>query len=181
MAEEKKQYLLTESDRGIVLVAVARLETTIRQLFESYFDLNKIPSNVKRNIFDFTGPLGSFSSLCHLSYAMGFISRKTFDDLKIIRKLRNRFAHTAEPVDFLDKGIEKLTDQLQCTGQSERLKRYSPKEEVPHPIDAHMAVAGFVKATKAKFYLASKELEVIIHREWIEKLLSMGYKIGTKS
>lgn len=79
-----------ESDRGMVLVSGGFLENQLKTTLEAF--LREVPSTTR--LFD--GPTGPFASLsarilaCH---AMGLINDNEYEDLQIIRKLRNKFAH----------------------------------------------------------------------------------------
>jgi mannitol operon repressor len=46
------------------------------------------------------GPLGSNGSRYQLCYCLGLITREQRDDLKIVAKIRNAFAHNFKPANF---------------------------------------------------------------------------------
>ena len=57
--------------------------------------------------------MSSFYCKNLLGFGLGLYSRKTLDDLEIIRKIRNAFAHSARPITFetdqISKAVAKLT------------------------------------------------------------------------
>lgn len=105
-----REELEKESDRGCALLAAAFLENELAALLD-YF-LVETSESFKKQLFDFNGPLGTFSSRIKIAYALGLISRKTKDALDLIRKIRNRFAHLIDSLNFESKGIKELVDQL---------------------------------------------------------------------
>ena len=106
--------LLKESDRGCILVAAAMLDTRLSTIFEERFTQNKISKKLLKSIFSVLGPLGTFSSKIQLAYALNYISRKSHDDLELIRKLRNKAAHTTSDMDFLNKEDSEMIEKLNC-------------------------------------------------------------------
>ena len=63
----------------------------------------------------FTGPsapLATFSSKIRLGFALGLYGPLTCADLDLIRNIRNAFAHTADPIKFVDPEITKTCNRL---------------------------------------------------------------------
>jgi DNA-binding MltR family transcriptional regulator len=46
------------------------------------------------------GPLYSFSAKIAMGHALGIYDQATFNDLTIVRKIRNAFAHSKKPIQF---------------------------------------------------------------------------------
>lgn len=92
-----RNSLISESDRGSVLMAAAYIEDKITQLLETYMVQNK---KIQEKIFDGNGALATFSSKIDISFLLGLIPKKIYNDLSILRKLRNDFAHNAKPITF---------------------------------------------------------------------------------
>lgn len=99
-----------ESDRGCALVAAAYLENEITALLESF--LVKQDKNANKELFDFNGPLGTFSSKIKISFALGLISKESRTSLNVIRKIRNDFAHLQTPLNFDDRDIQQKINTL---------------------------------------------------------------------
>lgn len=87
-----------ESDRGCALVAAAYLENEINELLSSFFVKQGV--RARAALFDFNGPVGTFSSKIKMSTALGLIPEEIHNSLDLIRKMRNEFAHLHEPLDF---------------------------------------------------------------------------------
>lgn len=66
-------------------------------------------------LFDYRGPVGSFSAKIDLAYALGAVSQNSYETLHVLRAIRNDIAHSDIEVDFastkLDKHFKKLSDK----------------------------------------------------------------------
>ncbi len=98
-----------ESDRGCALLAASYLDSILEQMLKSKL----IGTNKQlESLFDFNGPLGTFSSKILLSYSLGLISKARMDDLQTIRKIRNEFGHSPSIISFSSKKINSLCNNL---------------------------------------------------------------------
>ncbi|MCZ8091443.1 MltR family transcriptional regulator [Flavobacterium sp.] len=98
-----------ESDRGCALLSVSFLELQIEKVLKK-----KLIGNKKHidKIFDFNGALGTLSNKLDLSYSLGIISKIEYDDINVIRKIRNEFAHSYDDIDFNTQKIESSINNL---------------------------------------------------------------------
>ena len=92
------EELAKESDRGCALVAAAYLENELTELLSCFFV--KQGKSATDALFDFNGPVGTFSAKIKLSYALGLLPNEINNALNIVRKIRNEFAHLQEPLNF---------------------------------------------------------------------------------
>ena len=106
--------LLSESDRGSVLMAAAFIEDKITQLLETYMVQNK---TIQKKIFDGNGALATFSSKIDIAFLLGLIPKNIYDDLGILRKLRNDFAHNAKSITFQTDYIKERCNLLQVVSK----------------------------------------------------------------
>lgn len=77
-----------------------------------------------------TGPLGAFGVRNQLAYALGLIDKPTFEDIRLVLKIRNRFAHISADIDFADEKIQGLALALeipQWVGEVEDQDPDSPR------------------------------------------------------
>ncbi len=104
-AMEKEFY--GESDRacGVLHASWVEqvLETAIRR---------RLRPNLSNRMFDFEGPLGTFSAKIMMGYALGLFGSKTNHDLLLIRTIRNEFAHCQLPLRFDLPEVKAVCDQL---------------------------------------------------------------------
>ncbi|MFD2871689.1 MltR family transcriptional regulator [Mucilaginibacter ximonensis] len=104
-----RRELTKETDRGCALMAGSFLEFELQKLIASKLVGT---SKVINELFDFNGPLGTFSSRIKMSYSLGLISKETKMDLDIIRKIRNEFGHKYESITFESPSIKSLINNL---------------------------------------------------------------------
>jgi hypothetical protein len=65
-----------------------------------------------RRLFDYEGPIGSFSARIRVAYAFNLFGPETRDDLDLIRLIRNEFAHSGRPFGFSEPLVKPVTDRL---------------------------------------------------------------------
>ncbi|MEH2365082.1 MltR family transcriptional regulator [Nostoc sp.] len=90
------------NDRACVIVGAVFLEIQLEQLLMNFLvdDKRKVGK-----LFDFNQPLGSFSSKISMAYCLGLIGSALFDDITIIRDIRNDCAHELQAIDFSNQSI----------------------------------------------------------------------------
>ncbi|TDP17953.1 hypothetical protein [Halanaerobium congolense] len=130
--------LLRETDRGVALMAAAYLENSIEDLLNKYF-IKDISS--KEDPFNKYGFLLSFSSKIDLAYMLGLISNKTKRELNWIREMRNKFAHSA---DFIDFKKQSFADKCNNLNDYERSEELSPRDIF---INAVFRLSGIIYKT----------------------------------
>ena len=102
-----------ESDRAAAVLAAAFLDEQIKSLIEDFFvDDSK---EVDR-LLGINRPLGGFSSRIHVAFCMGLLSRDELHDLRIIRDIRNKFAHRLHGLTFEDEWVRQKCDALKLPG-----------------------------------------------------------------
>lgn len=99
--------LLSQSDRGAAIIGGAFVEAKLKIALESRLIDGKYKNNhtLFNRIFDFEGPLGSFSAKIDMCYSLQIIGKHTFDDLHKIREIRNKFAHSLEEEESIHRPI----------------------------------------------------------------------------
>jgi DNA-binding MltR family transcriptional regulator len=109
--ENRKQWkklvdlLVAENARGCALVAGALLDERLLELIQARM-VPRATANKFDSFFGGYGPLATFAARTHLAYLLGFIADNVYQDLCVIRDVRNRFAHSAEDIDFNDNKIK---------------------------------------------------------------------------
>jgi|WetSurMetagenome_2_1015567.scaffolds.fasta_scaffold45107_1 DNA-binding MltR family transcriptional regulator len=107
---EFRHSLNDETDRGCALMSAAFLEKTIEDELKKVFVKDK---GITKSVFDFNGALGTFSAKIQIIYLLGYIDKITYNDLQMIRKIRNEFAHTSKVLRFDDSKIASMILNLQ--------------------------------------------------------------------
>jgi len=158
---DKTLELIDESDRGSVIVAAALLEDDIGELLQKVIKSHNISTKHIKDMFGLSGPLSSFSSKILICFGFGFISKEIFDDLTKIRKLRNKFAHSSEKVDFLSADIEDHVATINCCidaskhfeGSMFKSRKKTLSADQPRLEDWEARSSGYIKYTKSVFCL----------------------------
>lgn len=109
------------SDRACAIVCAALLDDMLQKILLSF--LCKDSNTQDNKLFSQNGPLSTFSSKITLSYRLGLISKSEHDNLNLIRKIRNSFAH--------DLSI----NSFECNNCKELLAQHIPNEELLPPLD----------------------------------------------
>ena len=93
--------LMEESDRGCVLLTAVWLDEALGELHRAKIHerVNEGPKLWKELTGRF-GPLFDFSPKILLGYAYGLLRREEYDDLQIIREIRNDVAHAKTGPEF---------------------------------------------------------------------------------
>lgn len=107
-----RSELSKESDRGLALYGTAHIDVELEKLLKK-----KLIGSEKhiKEILSFNGPLGTFSSKIKLSYSLGLIDKVMMDDINVLRKIRNEFAHSDEAISFNTQNIIDLCSNLQLS------------------------------------------------------------------
>jgi DNA-binding MltR family transcriptional regulator len=172
-SQTRKFDLINESDRGAVIVAAALLEDDLNEILKKIVQRNELSAKYIKEMFDLNGPLSSFSSKALICYGFGIISKDIFDDLTKIRKLRNKFAHSSDRVDFLSSEIEDHVAEIQCCVEASKSfvgemfkgrgeNKLAGQTNAPSLEDWEVRAKGFVKYTKSVFCIGVSLLRIKI-------------------
>lgn len=86
-----------ETDRGCALLAAAVVDDRLSELLRDVFVDD--PAVVKKLLED-RGSLGNFSSRIDVCFCLGLLPRAARDDLHLVRRIRNDFAHAPRSMTF---------------------------------------------------------------------------------
>lgn len=111
-----------ESDRGAVLSIAAALEDRLKEIILLFLRDSKSSTKL---LDGFNAPIGTFSSKILMSHALGLITDKEYKELETLRKLRNKFAHTWENLNFESSDIKTIIFTLPVLGLSSEMKSNS--------------------------------------------------------
>jgi DNA-binding MltR family transcriptional regulator len=104
-AKKLTDILTKETARGCALVAGALLDERLLKLIQARM-IARATANKFDSFFEGHGPLATFAARTHLAYLFGFIADNVYQDLCVIRGIRNQFAHSSEDIDFNDDKIK---------------------------------------------------------------------------
>jgi len=101
--------LQRETDRGLPLVAAALLDEKLLEALQSFMCVGKAAD---RLLIDPNAPLGTFSSRIEACYSLGLIDQFEYQEISLIRKIRNAFAHAKHGLTFDNEKIGGLCASL---------------------------------------------------------------------
>ena len=106
-AWDYQEALEQESDRGAAVLAFSRFEDFLKEAISTKFiePDKKCHKKCHKEIFQGRGPLSGFEQRMVIAHALGFYDRETMNGIKIIQRIRNRFAHSVYPLGFDHEGI----------------------------------------------------------------------------
>ena len=90
------------NERSVAILGGTFLEMTLEHILYSFFPDNEAEVD---KLFHFNQPLGNFSNKIHMAFCLGLIEKTVKEDLNLVRKIRNKFAHDLF-VNFNDDQIE---------------------------------------------------------------------------
>ncbi len=89
-------------EHGLVLALAAYAEEALGDLLTAFMLKGDASIDLLKG---FNAPLGTFSARTKAAYALGLISVQQHDNLDRLRKMRNEFAHSWEPLSISDQRI----------------------------------------------------------------------------
>lgn len=78
------------NDRAIAVIGGAFLDTVLLHILQNFF-----PEDEKeaKQLFEYNNPLGTYSARVKMVFCLGLIDKLIMEDLKLVGKIRNEFAH----------------------------------------------------------------------------------------
>ncbi len=159
-----------ESDRGCIIVAAASFDKLLEDIIKRHINKFSVSRSLEKNLFDLSGPISNFSAEISVCRAFGLIDDLAYNDLMILRKLRNAFAHAAEEASFLSSEVKQKVRGMhfvQHCMQETEIARYACEEKegdektVPATClkEWEALSRGYLSYDKSMFCLAIAELE----------------------
>jgi DNA-binding MltR family transcriptional regulator len=126
--------------RAVAIIGAAYLDLLLRDVITTRL----LPDHkLMTELFENRGPLQDFGSRIQVAYALRVCGRAAYKDLRIIKDIRNAFAHSAEPMDFSHKDVTKLCDDLWYPKKIAVLKEPEPHTPREKYIRAIYLLASF--------------------------------------
>ena len=93
------ERLKTESDRGVMILAATMVEDALVIALERR-TIGVANSELRKQIYEYDGPLGSFSKRILFAQALAIIDKSYAQQMHTIREIRNVAAHAHVQIDF---------------------------------------------------------------------------------
>ena len=107
-----RSELAAQTDRGAAIVGAALMDEKLRQVLTACF-VSGLSARDLAEMFDGpSAPLGTYGAKCRLGRAIGLYGAELERELRIIGRIRNRFAHDLQISEFSDPQIAPLCADL---------------------------------------------------------------------
>lgn len=103
-----------ETDRGLAILAAAQLDVGLGKMLRSHIVDD---STADKLLLEDRAVLSSLSARLNAAYGFGWLSAMEFNDINIIRDVRNKFAHRLHGLTFETQAIRDRTYKLQSMGR----------------------------------------------------------------
>jgi hypothetical protein len=111
--KEKYEKVIAVADASnaplaCVIIRMGLIEKALITLLDSVF----VECKESEEIFNNNSALGTFGSCMHVAYRIGLLADGMYQNLKTLAKIRNKFAHSDEFIDFDDAQVVAFCDNL---------------------------------------------------------------------
>jgi DNA-binding MltR family transcriptional regulator len=122
-----------ESDRAAVILASSQLDDLLANAIALRMaaSVDVLVGDVE-TIFRPSGPLGTFSARAEIANLFGVIENETYEQLTILREMRNACAHSKHPISFKDDLLRNVAMNL-----------FAPRGSTPRAIAEKDVKAAF--------------------------------------
>src|SRR5689334_21502615 len=102
-----------ETDRGAVLIAASRIDEILESLLAAYL---RETETAKDLLQGFSAPLSTFAARASAAHALGLIEDHEFEEITLVRKIRNEFSHKWKDIGFGTERVKAFCAQLPWLG-----------------------------------------------------------------
>jgi hypothetical protein len=103
--------LQRESERATAILAAAWIDQLLeRKLAQLFSSGNK---EARANLFAANGPFATFSAKITAAFCAGWLDADVYHDLRVIQKIRNKFAHQIHGLSMESPSVRPLTESFQ--------------------------------------------------------------------
>jgi hypothetical protein len=120
--EYDKQTSAKADDRSFCLLLAAMLENELDRAIDHW--LGELSEKIRHDMYDRDGPLGNFSRKITLASALEIIGPTSQENFRLVRNIRNAFAHAKVPLTF------KTTEVSAVCADLKRINIFNPPVEV---------------------------------------------------
>jgi hypothetical protein len=131
--------LAQQTDRGAAIIGCALVEDFLTDAIKKRLILT---SALRGRLFNYAnGPLAHFSAKIDMGFALGLYPNDIRLDMHTIRRIRNRFGHSAPPLEFSDSEVTKL-----CSGlRSAKIELTDPRKRYLYVCSGMSALLAVIR------------------------------------
>lgn len=102
-----------ESDRGLAMLCGAALDILLRDLLANFLINDSAEVDILLGSEDSPDtPLGAFATRIRAAYCLGLLTKEQRDNLSLIRRIRNHFAHQLHGSKFSEEPVQSWCNAL---------------------------------------------------------------------
>jgi hypothetical protein len=112
-----------QSHRAAAVLGGAMVEDALQFAIQAHFVM--LSKTDKKKLFEYPAPLSSFDAKIRIGYAVGLYGPVVRNDLNLIRRVRNGFAHAKKPISFETLQVVREIEKVKYLAQlPDHLKVY---------------------------------------------------------
>jgi hypothetical protein len=144
-----------QSHRASAVLGGAMVEDALRFALQAHFVF--LSKTDTEKLFDYPAPLASFDAKIRVGHAIGLYGTIVRNDLNVIRRVRNGFAHAKKPISFDTPQVAKEMEKIRYLAQiPNQLKVYMDQLAIHHDSASRTSYAQLTRALAHElFRLAS--------------------------
>ena len=120
--------LYNESDRGAAVLAAASFEHALEDAIARRFGISESGDDAKPRRDVLKRQIRHFAAKIDIAYAIGLFDESTHRGLRTVLEIRNKFAHSRDPLTFDHKPIadlcQNLNTEMDPGGSNDLRRRY---------------------------------------------------------
>ena len=121
--------LWTKGHAGEALLTAAILDQELRKVILKKMR-PRLSNKKQERIFEGFGPLSEFAAKIEIAYALDQINDDIYDKIRIIKDIRDKFAHLPKECTFWSSEIAALIAKFQFTGKATNPQIFSQMAEI---------------------------------------------------
>jgi hypothetical protein len=102
--------VIRHTHASVVMMAVAILEYQLERAIKT--KMHHLNGSMNKRLFEGYGPLSTFAAKIDVAYVLDTISKDTYDELVIIKDIRNKMAHSKANLSLDLAPLRQLFDKL---------------------------------------------------------------------
>lgn len=119
---ELNEQIGMRNDRGVAITCASMIDDRLRWTIETKF-VGSLSNTRKNWLFAGAGPFATYKARVELAHALGLVSDDFRQQLLLIGRIRNKFAHSFRRVRFAEPEITGLCEKLEAFGELAEIDR----------------------------------------------------------
>jgi len=104
-----QESMRSGSDLSCALIGGAAMENMLMYVLERFL----VDCEESKDLFDIKGDLDSITKCKRMAFCLGLIDRLSYKNIGMVARIRNKFAHNHEPIDFKNEEIVGMCNDLE--------------------------------------------------------------------